>query len=278
MEAITDLASLWTGTDYSVFGDRWLEISERLAEGLDVEGRTVLDVGTGPGATAIAAAARGGKATGLDYSASLLALASQRAEEAGVEVDWLQDDMHAMSLPDESFDLVVSTFGTCYSLDPYAVASECFRVCRTGGRIVSVSFTPESGFGRIRETLKQFMFQEQARELTMKLVPAVVARPNDTFDWGVPARVEEFFKGHPLDWGYEHESMTIRWPSLDTAAHELSTKTPPMVITHRVLTELGWWDDAHKATRERLLEIGREGTDGTYEMDLPYLVATGTRR
>lgn len=276
METIEDLSTLWSATDYPAFGDRWGEVSRDLVEGLDVRGKRVLDVGTGPGATAIEAAARGGEVTGIDYSMPLLAVAQERADEAGVQVDWLHGDMQAMPLPHESFDLVLSTFGTVYVLDPYAAASEIMRVCRPGGSIASVSFTPECGLGRIREALKQYMFQEQARELTLRMVPAIGQRPNDVFDWGVPSRVEEFFGGHPVEWEHRYGTVTLRWPSLETAAYELGSKTPPMVIAHRVLTELGWWKDAQEATREKLLELGRNGPDG-YEMDVTYLVAVGER-
>lgn len=72
-----------------------------------VEGRTVLDVGTGTGRAAIALGRRGAIVTGVDASAEMLAVARRRAEEARVTATFLREDAHRLSFGDRSFDAVI---------------------------------------------------------------------------------------------------------------------------------------------------------------------------
>lgn len=72
-----------------------------------LEGRTVLDVGTGTGRAAIALARRGAVVTAVDASAEMLAVAKRRAADAGVNVRFAAGDAHRIELPDESFDAVI---------------------------------------------------------------------------------------------------------------------------------------------------------------------------
>lgn len=81
---------------------------EVIARGLaPLQGRTVLDVGTGTGRAAIALARRGAVVTGVDASAEMLAVARRRAEAAGAEVAFQQGDVHALAFADRAFDGVV---------------------------------------------------------------------------------------------------------------------------------------------------------------------------
>lgn len=85
------------------------EEQERVIAGFlaPLQGRTVLDVGTGTGRAAIALAKRGAVVTGVDASPEMLAVARRRAAEAGVGVTLAAGDAHRIDLPDRSFDAVV---------------------------------------------------------------------------------------------------------------------------------------------------------------------------
>ncbi len=72
-----------------------------------VQGRTVLDVGTGTGRAAIALALRGATVTGVDASAEMLAVAERRARESGAAVTFVPGDAHGLAYPDRSFNTVV---------------------------------------------------------------------------------------------------------------------------------------------------------------------------
>jgi ubiquinone/menaquinone biosynthesis C-methylase UbiE len=73
-----------------------------------VEARSVLDVGTGTGRAALLLAASGARVTGVDASAEMLAMARQRAADAGARIAFLQGDAHQLEFADRSFDIVVS--------------------------------------------------------------------------------------------------------------------------------------------------------------------------
>jgi ubiquinone/menaquinone biosynthesis C-methylase UbiE len=72
-----------------------------------LQGRSILDVGTGTGRAAIALARRGAIVTGLDASAEMLAVAERRAAESAVQVAFVRGDAHAIEFPSASFDAVI---------------------------------------------------------------------------------------------------------------------------------------------------------------------------
>jgi ubiquinone/menaquinone biosynthesis C-methylase UbiE len=76
-------AQVWQLGDYATVGDRWAQAGEGLVRRLVRPGHRVLDIATGPGGMAIAAAEAGADATGLDVAPSLLAQARARAAAAG---------------------------------------------------------------------------------------------------------------------------------------------------------------------------------------------------
>jgi len=112
-------------------------------------GETVLDVATGNGNTALAAARRRAKVTGVDIVPSLLAAARRRAEAEGLAMTFVESPTESLPVPDRSFDAVLSTFGVMFSPDHDRAAAELTRVCRPGGRVAVASWTPESFYGRL---------------------------------------------------------------------------------------------------------------------------------
>ena len=108
-------------------------------------GTRLLDVATGPGYAAAAAAARGAAATGVDFSAEMVALA--RRLHPGAE--FAQADAQALPFADGAFDAVVANFLMPHVSDLPAVVRELARVARPGGRVALTTWDAETvGFLR----------------------------------------------------------------------------------------------------------------------------------
>jgi SAM-dependent methyltransferase len=103
-------------------------------------GHRVCDIGCGGGLLAIAlaeAVAPGGRVVGIDISAPLLALARERASEAGVaNVEFSVLDAQTEPLGQAPFDLQVSQLGVMFFDEPTAAFGSIRRALRPGGRLV----------------------------------------------------------------------------------------------------------------------------------------------
>ena len=105
----------WASGDYAMFGAALLIMSELLCEAVDLRpGQTVLDVATGSGNTALAAARRFGETTGIDYVPALLERGRERAAAERLEVAFREGDAEDIPFPDASFDVVLSTVGVMF--------------------------------------------------------------------------------------------------------------------------------------------------------------------
>src|SRR6059036_3932066 len=86
----------WASGDFSVVASRIVFQAEHLCETADIQsGWRVLDVATGSGNAAIAAARRGCEAVGVDYVPALLERGRRRAAAEGLEVELLEGDAEA---------------------------------------------------------------------------------------------------------------------------------------------------------------------------------------
>jgi SAM-dependent methyltransferase len=140
---------MWASGDYAAVATPLLITSELLCESVDLRaGSSVLDVATGSGNTAIAAARRRCDVVGMDYVPSLLARARERADAERVAVSLREGDAENLPFADGTFDYVLSTFGVMFAPDQARAASELLRVCRPGGRIGLTSWTPEGFIGQ----------------------------------------------------------------------------------------------------------------------------------
>lgn len=142
----------WGTGDYAMVGTQIVIVSERLVESLDLRStERVLDVATGSGNAALAAARRGCDVVGVDYVPSLLDRARTRggAEQLAEHLTWIEGDAEALPVEDASFDVVTSVFGAMFAPNHHRTADELLRACRPGGRIGLVSHTPEGFIGRL---------------------------------------------------------------------------------------------------------------------------------
>ncbi len=95
-----------------------------------VDGRALLDVGTGTGRAALALAARGALVTGVDASSEMLEVARRRAAAAGLAVTFVQGDAHGLDFPDRAFDAVTCLRVLMHTPDWRQSLAELCRVSR----------------------------------------------------------------------------------------------------------------------------------------------------
>ena len=170
----------WASGDYHMIGTQIAIVSELLIEALDLHStERVLDVATGSGNAAMAAARRGCTVVGLDFVPALLIRARRRAEADGLEADFVAGDAEDLPFDDGSFDVVSSVFGAMFAPDQDKTASELARVCRPGGRIGLVAHTPDGFIGQL--------FRTNARHVPP---PAGLRSP---VLWGTDERLRELF-------------------------------------------------------------------------------------
>ena len=146
----TRLKATWECGDYGRFA-KYLEPGalEILAR-LDIApGTRMLDVGCGAGQIAIPAARAGVRVTGVDIASNLIEQARARAQAEQLDVRFDEGDAEALAYETGAFDVVLSLIGAMFAPQPERVAAELARVCRPGGRIVMINWTPAGFIGQM---------------------------------------------------------------------------------------------------------------------------------
>jgi ubiquinone/menaquinone biosynthesis C-methylase UbiE len=135
----------WALGDYHRFAKQTIwELGEVLVRACGIAaGQRVLDVAAGTGNTAIRAAEAGAEVVASDLTPENFDAGRREAAARGVELEWVEADAEALPFADGAFDVVTSSFGAIFAPDHRAVADELLRVCRPGGTIGMLNFTPE---------------------------------------------------------------------------------------------------------------------------------------
>src|ERR671915_2107162 len=151
-------AKMWASGDYASMVETFLlPLGPRLVEACGIEpGMRVLDVAAGTGNASIPAAERGARVTASDLTPELLEAGRRRAEAAGLELDWVEADAEQLPFADGSFDVVMSSIGAMFAPQHQAVADELVRVCRPGGTVGMLNWTPEGMIGALFRTMGPF--------------------------------------------------------------------------------------------------------------------------
>ena len=170
----------WASGDFSRVASRIVYYAEQLAESANLQaGWRVLDVATGSGNAAIAAARRGCDVVGVDYVPALLQRGRERAAVEHLPIEFVEGDAENLPFASASFDAVLSIYGSMFAPDHKKVATELARVVKPGGTIALASWTPEGFIG------------ETFRLIASYLPPAPGLLPPHL--WGSEAHLRDLF-------------------------------------------------------------------------------------
>jgi SAM-dependent methyltransferase len=134
-----------------------LPLGPRLVEACEIgPGMEVLDVAAGTGNASIPAAQAGADVTASDLTPELLEAGRRRAEAEGIELKWVEADAEHLPFADMSFDVVMSSIGAMFAPHHREVADELVRVCRPGGTVGLMSWTPEGMIGALFKAMGPF--------------------------------------------------------------------------------------------------------------------------
>ena len=151
--------AMWASGDYPSMVETFLlPLGPRLVEACGIgPGQRVLDVAAGTGNASIPAAQTGAEVVASDLTPELFDAGRARAEAEGVELEWVEADAHDLPFVDASFDVVISSIGVMFAPFHQKAADELVRVCKPGGKIGLLSWTPEGMIGALFRAMGQFM-------------------------------------------------------------------------------------------------------------------------
>jgi ubiquinone/menaquinone biosynthesis C-methylase UbiE len=231
----------WASGDFHAVAARIVLVAEQLVDTADLRaGWHVLDVATGSGNAAIAAARLGCRAIGVDYVASLLARGRERATAEGLDVALLEGDAEALPFPDRSFDAVTSVFGSMFAPDHEKAASELVRVTKPGGTIALASWTPTGFIGDLFRTVAAHVPP-----------PAGVRSP---MLWGTREHLESLFGGKISSLEVIERDFTFRFRSAEEFVEFFRTWYGPTLKAFAALDS----DGARQALEHDLVALARK--------------------
>jgi ubiquinone/menaquinone biosynthesis C-methylase UbiE len=266
VELKTRHRAMWASGDYPSMVETFLlPLGPRLVEACQIgPGMRVLDVAAGTGNASIPAAERGANVTASDLTPELLEAGRGRAEAQGLELEWVEADAENLPFEDESFDVVMSSIGAMFAPRNQAVADELVRVCRPGGTIGLLSWTPEGMIGALFRTMGPFAPP-----------PPPGAQPPPL--WGSEAHVHELF-------GDRVEFHTAEREMLEITAFErprdygehFKARYGPTIAAQANARNTGREAEFEEAL-DRFCEEWNRGTPDRARFEKEYLVSVGTR-
>ncbi|MFB3852232.1 MAG: class I SAM-dependent methyltransferase [Vicinamibacterales bacterium] len=192
--------AMWASGDYAQIGVRLQIVGESLCEAAGVSaGDKVLDVAAGNGNASLAAARRFADVTSTDYVPALLERGRMRAEADGLPIKFELADAESLPFADQSFDVVLSTFGVMFAPNQERAAGEMARVVKPGGRIGLANWTPEGFIGQFLRVVGSFV------------PPPPGVRPPAL--WGTDKRLRELFGDRVSHIRMERKDYAFRYSS-----------------------------------------------------------------
>jgi len=242
----------WATGDFSMVGTGQVLVGELLCDSIPLfADQLVLDVATGAGNTALAAARRVCKVTGIDFVPALLERARERAQAERLKIRFEPGDADAIPFPAESFDVVLSTFGAIFVPDPERAAWEMLRVCRHGGKIGMANWVAK---GMIGEMFK----------INAAFAPPPPGIPPPAL-WGDEEVVRQRFGNRVSSLRFVEREALFRHHSPETWVEFMKTYFGPTMRAHAALGErAGELTAALVDLAHRHNESPKDAPDGTW--------------
>jgi SAM-dependent methyltransferase len=258
--------AMWASGDYPSMVETWLlALGPRLVEASGIAaGMRVLDVAAGTGNASLPAAQAGAEVTASDLTPELLEAGQRRADAAGLALTWVEADAEHLPFEDASFDVVISAIGVMFAPHHEQAASELARVCRPGGTIGLLSWTPEGMIGALLRTIGPFAPR-----------PAPGAQPPPL--WGSEAHLTELF-GSGVDFGAPRRDVlevTAFERPRDFGEHFKARYGP--TIAARANARRNGREPELEAALDDFCDEWDRGTPDRARFELEYLLAVGTR-
>ncbi len=259
--------AVWALGDYpAVAADVIPELGPVLVAASGVRaGDRVLDVAAGSGNAAVPAALSGARVTACDLTPELFAAGREFADRHGVAVEWQEADAEALPYDDGAFDVVLSCVGVMFAPHHRRAADELVRVCRPGGTIGLLSWTPQGFVGQLFAAMKPYAPP-----------PPPGAQPPPL--WGDEDHVRALLGDRVTDVVTRRQSLTADlWPTPEAWRDYWKTVYGPTIAVYRSIAD----DPERVAALDRdltALAARFDGGTGATVMDWEYLVVTARRR
>jgi SAM-dependent methyltransferase len=258
--------AMWASGDYPSMVETFLlPLGPRLVDAIGIQaGQKVLDVAAGTGNASIPAAERGAQVTASDLTPELFDAGRARAQAAGVELDWEEADAENLPFEDASFDVVMSCIGVMFAPRHQDSADELVRVCRPGGTIGLLCWTPEGMIGALFRAMGPFAPP-----------PPPGASPPPL--WGGEDHLRELF-GDRVDFStLERDNLAIdAFEKPRDWGEHFKQRYGPTIVARKNAEKDGREGEFDQTLDEFCDEWNRGSEDDAY-FEQEYLVAVGTR-
>lgn len=255
---------MWSIGDYGAMAEQYRQAAEALVARLEIgPGMRVLDLGTGTGNAAIAAARAGARVVGLDLTPELFDEAEWRADEAGVVIEWRQGDAESLPFGGAEFDAALSVFGLMFVPRPARACMELARVLRVGGRFALCNWSLR---GAVRE-----VFEAVAGGAIPATAPELSPLP-----WGEPDGVQALFAGCGVELDFDWGAVEWLFPSAEEGVRWIEEVSGPVIAARAALIREGRWEPLRERLVEAVAGMTRPDLGGVW-VRAEYLVTLGTR-
>ncbi|GAA2812661.1 class I SAM-dependent methyltransferase [Kitasatospora aburaviensis] len=255
--------AMWALGDYPAVASQIIpELGSELVGECGVgKGDRVLDVAAGSGNAAVPAALRGAEVVASDLTPELLEVGRQAAAARGARLDWREADAEALPFADGEFDTVMSCVGVMFAPHHQRAADELLRVCRPGGTVGLINWTPQGFIGQMFAAMRPYAPPPP---------PGAQAAPL----WGDPEHVRSLFGDRVTDFDPRRRSVRVdRFGRPEDFREYFKTSYGPTIATYRFISE----DPERVAALDAVLDdlAARHLDDGA--MDWEYLLVTAHR-